>query len=170
MKKGMLVTMIVLLVVANVWADEPNQPEMNDAITARIFTEPTLSQANIEGWLGIQKDNSEIGLILGFLDESTDEDSSMTIGAFAAYHFPDIRENLENIFWPIDFMPETIEAEPSIGLSGTYNLETETLRISPFVGLKIFESIEIVTSYNAFGGGTPEADRWQIGISKIWRF
>jgi hypothetical protein len=157
MKK--LTLLIVLLVAAGTVQADPNE-----AITISVLTAPTLGRANVETWLGYQRDNSQVGAIIGYLDEQTDEDASMTFGIFGCYHFPDVRTVIENAFWPVDFLPEAITAEPSVGLALVYNHDNSTLKVAPFVALTVYKMITIQTAYNAYGGGTEEEDGVTVGL------
>lgn len=148
--------------------NDVNQPDKE--MTFRILTEPSSQNTNIEGWLGFRKGDSEVGLIVGYQDELTDRDASMTIGGFTAFHFPDVRQMIENTLWIAEFLPESIEATPAVGLSLVYNLETYAMTTTPFVALRIYKTFEVHVGYEAFQSETVEQDGFKIGISSSWKF
>jgi hypothetical protein len=167
--KKLLITMCLIALSFNVvQGQDVNQPA--EGMSFRILTEPSSQNTNVEGWIGFRKGNSEVGIIVGYIDEQTDKDASMTIGGFSAYHFPDIRPTIENTFWLTEWLPKEIVAEPSLGLAITYNLETYALKTSPFVALRVYETFEIQLGYEAFQSETVESDGFKIGLSTMWRF
>ena len=168
MKKVLLTTMCLMTMCMVTKGNEPNQPVKE--MTFRILTEPSSQNTDIEGWLGFRKGDSEVGLILGYIDEQTERDASMTIGGYTAFHFPDVRQLVENTFWVAEWLPESIEATPAVGMSFVYNLETYALTTTPFVALRVYKTLEIQLGYDALQGETVEQDGFKIGISSSWRF
>jgi len=171
MKK--LIIALVLCLPLVVQGNEPNQiGDVNDmAITFRVLTEPVATRTNIEGWLGFRKGESELGLIVGWRDETEELEDSLNIGGFTMFHFPDVRELVGNSFWLAEWLPESITAEPAVGLAITYNLETSTVKTSPFVALRIYKTLEIQIAYDVFGNGESDVpDGTRIGLSTSWKF
>jgi len=173
MKKWILILTCLLALAAHARAGEPNavaEPNepailpVND-FTVRILTEPTNSGTNIEGWLGYRKDNSELGGILGYVDELTQEDASLLVGCFTAFHFPDLRSRIENIFWPVEYLPAELEATPSVGASLVYNTEKKLIRTSPFAAVRVYKSFEIQTNYDFFANSEGQDNGLRVGIS-----
>jgi hypothetical protein len=140
------------------------------AVTFRFLTEPTAGRTNAEGWLGFQKNESELGLIVGYVDEMTTEDDSVLFGGFTAYHFPDLRTVIENVLFPAEWLPAQLTASPSVGLAIVYNPDTGNLRTSPFLGLKVYNTLEIQIAYDTFSEDSESPDGTRIGISSSWKF
>jgi hypothetical protein len=172
--KKVLILVIVLVCTSGLCASEPNvPPEKPQYISFRLMSEPqTYQNTNLEGWIGYGKKDSEVGLCIGWrewteAETENDTQSSLAVGGFSLVHFPDFRKTLEDIIWPVEWLPENIEVSPALGLQIMYDLEGQGVRITPLVEMKIYDNIAIQYKYN-FGNAL--ADNSQVGISIIIDF
>lgn len=169
--KTLIITMCLIFVLSmNVQAKDVNEPNGVDimGITFSTYYKPTASDTTFEGWVGFRYKNSEVGIIAGYTDEFTTDGSSITLGGYGEYHFPNLRTFLEEVIWISSWLPKQIECEPSVGIAGKYNLDHKVSIVSPFIGLQFLDTFKVVTSYNIVQDNTPLPDGWQIGVSKIW--
>ena len=162
-----LVMCLILLLSSSVQGDP------NEYLSVRVLTEPEFKDdvAKVQGWFGFGRENSEVGLILGYesWQEEDGTESQMSVGVFTMYHLPDVRPVIEN-FLPIAWLPEEITAKPSIGGSVVGDLDGKGIETSPILELLVYETIAIQTKYNFLTDNIGLSDYWQVGISYVYRF
>ena len=173
MKKLLIAMCLVLLLSSSVQGSDPNEAA-EDFISFRLMTEPEFKDgvAYLESWLGLGKGDSEVGLVVGYetWQEEDGSESRISLGAFTMHSFPDARQTLENLLWPIELLPEAITAIPALGVEGLFDLDNKGIRISPILELTVYESLAIQTKYNIFTDDVDVKDSWQIGLSAKWMF
>lgn len=172
-----LIITICLLCLTTFVQAEPNDvnvPAIRNAATIRALFQPADNKTTGELWLGFQRDNSEAGLIGGYAAQKNEEidrlDSSYSFGIFGMYHFSDIRADVDNIFWPMEYLPDSIKAEPAVGVKFKYNFDDKSFDTAFILALRILDNIELQYILPNLTGNADTSQNPYVGISWVWKF